>query len=260
MDGRASLLCAAALAFASGCQQTDKNASVEAPEPRSGLFKEKRSPKVELALAHWREKKAVTLRDNPEVQFRELDEARRVYQEVLNYEPHNVEAQCGLGRTYIALNDFERAGNVFRKAIEKAPKQAPLHAEYSVVFSKRNQFEEAVKHLNKAHELDPENQDYQRMLGVNLVCAGQPDAGLRMLTRARGPAAAHYYVARVYHRLEQPDACRRHLQLAVQANPNLAEAREFLAALDQPNGPRPGGPGSRGGLDLQFVTDEGRTQ
>ena len=47
--------------------------------------------------------------------------------------------------------------------------------------------------------------------------------------------------------LGQDDVGRRHLEVALRENPNFDEARQLLAALNQP-----GGPAGRGTLAVQF--------
>ena len=210
---------------------------------------------MELALAKWRENKAFQLKDQPEAQFKELNEARLIYQEVLKYDPKSLDAWRGQSRVYVALADFERATASYTKALEIHPREATLYAEYSIVFSKRNDFAQSIKMLDKALEIDPENQDFLRMIGVNLVCAGQEERGIQMLARARGKASAHYYVARLYLRLNQPEQARRQLALSIEANPNLSDARTLLAELNVPNN----SPAAvnvaapRQGLDIDFI-------
>ena len=46
-------------------------------------------------------------------------------------------------------------------------------------------------------------------------------------------AQARYLMARVLEHQNQPEASRMQLQLALKADPNFADAREFLAELDQ---------------------------
>jgi tetratricopeptide (TPR) repeat protein len=210
----------------------------------------KREPKLELALAGFSERKASGKKDNPEQQFRDLDDARRAYQEILNYDNKNLDAHRGLGRVYVAQGDFERASLTFKKAIELHPKTAILYADLSIVHSKQNDFTSAIQNLNKAREIDPENREFLKMLGVNLFCAGQVDQGIEMLTRAGGKAAAHYYVARLFDRKNQPAEARRHVQLALEYNANLADARTFLMELDQRSS-RPMNPP----VGLQFVSE-----
>jgi tetratricopeptide (TPR) repeat protein len=253
MDGRKLFILGAfALGACTGCvPQSAKTAQLEAPAappaapadaalvsaPALNLFggeKPKKTPNLELKFAEMREKQARTFTDQPQKQFSEFDEARKIYHEILNYDPNCIDAYRGLGRVYIGIGDQERAAATFKKAIEKQPRNAALYAEFSMLYSKHNQFPEAIRLVSKAAELDPENQEYQRMLAVDLVCNGQLEQGIAAMTRARGPAAAHYYIARVFEAKGRPDLARQELAKALQANPNLQDARAMLEDLNKP--------------------------
>ncbi len=277
MEGRTSVYCAWTLSLGlvsglCGCvPQSFKNTSIEnrPPAPKeeiletktTSFFKSepKREPKLELAMGMLREKKAAHFPDNPEVRYKELDEARKVYQEILAYDSNNVDAQRGLGRVYLGLGDFERAQATYTKAAEKHPKTAAVYADWSVAFSKRNDFKGAVLKINQALELEPENQEYHKMLGINLVCLGQVEQGVEALAKARGRAAAHYYVARLLYRKNQADEARQHLQRSLQANPNLLEAQAFLQDLNaavQNAAAQPATPQRAPATELHFTSDE----
>lgn len=216
----------------------------------------KREPKLELAMANYRERKAMATKDNPEQQFRELDEARKMYQEILIYDAKNLEAIRGMARIYIAQRDYDRAVAMLQKGIDVHPKAGVLYADMSIAYSKRNDFASAIKKLDQARAIDPDNQDFMKMLGVNYVCAGQVDRGVEILSRARGKAAAHYYVARLFERKGQPDLARRHIQLSLADNPNFSDARNLLTQLDQNTAPRNDRPATNPNVGLQFVNDE----
>jgi tetratricopeptide (TPR) repeat protein len=270
MDRRKLLVCLGAFALAGCVPSTSKDTSIEAKAPPAveqpaptkssltNLFgeKKKESMTVYLAFAKMREAEARKCENDPDRQFTTLDEARKVYQEALNHDQACLEACRGLGRVYVAMGDYERATATYKKAIEKLPREASLYAEFAVVYSKRNNFTEAIRLLTKATELDPENQDYLRMLGVDLVCNGEVDRGVQALARARGAAAAHYYVARIFYRKGQIAEARDHAQRAVEANPNLQDARNLLAELNEPARPGDVRPGDVRPRDIRLTNDE----
>ncbi len=228
----------------------------EASEPRSlnpFAAAPKREPKLELDLAVYHQRTAAGLAEKPEQQNRELDLARRMYQEILIYDNKNLEGHRGLAQVYIAQREFDRAKATLQKAIDLHPKTAQLHADMSVIFSKQNDFPGAIQKLTKAREMEPENQEFTKMLGLNLVCNGQVDQGVDMLSRARGKASAHYYVARLLDRKNQFAEARRHAQLALETNPDFADARALLADLNQ-RGSQPMNPPAN--VALQFVSEE----
>lgn len=227
----------------------------EPPEPWSlnPFAKTKREPKLEFDLAIYCEKKALSLRENPEQQHRELDEARRIYQEILNYDNKYLEAYRGLGRVYVAQKDFGRAAATYRKAIELYPKSAQLYEDMSVVFSMRGDSAGAIQWLGRALEMDPENREFMKRLAVNYVQAGQVDRAVDMMSRARGRAAGHYFVARTLARMNRADEARQQAQLALDFNPNYADARTLVADLDRGRAPQPN---PAPDVNLQFVSDE----
>ena len=216
--------------------------------------KQKKAPSLELSFAAMREANARRCNDQPERQFSEFDEARKIYHVILDYDPNCIDAYRGLGRVYTGLGDTERATATFKKAIEKHPNDAAVYAEFSIVYSKRNQFPDAIRLVSKAVEIDPENQEYQRMLAVDYVCNGEIDKGLAAMTRARGPAAAHYYVARVYERKGRADLARAELAKALDANPNLQEARAMLNDLNTP----PSSTATPDRPDISLTSHDGR--
>ncbi len=268
MDGRTYSLFALALSLGlCGCiPSQNKTVSVEAPVPPPADFvaekkslnpfaaAPKREPNLELEMGIFHERKALGMKDTPEQQFRQLDDARKIYQEILVYDNKNLQAYRGLGRVYVAQRDFVRAKATLQKAMELHPKSAQLYADISVISSKQNDFTGAIEKLNKAREMEPENQEFLRMLSVNLVCDGQVDLGVEMMARARGKEAAHYYVARILDRKNQPAEAKRHAQLALDANPNFNDARTLLTELNQRGNQARASPSAN--IGLQFVSEE----
>jgi tetratricopeptide (TPR) repeat protein len=251
MDGRACSFLALALSLGlCGCLPSqmktttvesqplppvDKADGEEAKSLNPFASKPKREPRLELAMGIYREQKALSMKEDPEKQAQALDDARKIYQEILNYDNKYLEAYRGLGRVYIAQRDYDRAVATYQKALELHPKTAQLYADWSVVHSKQNDFNGAITKLNKAVELDPQNAEILKTLGVNQVCAGQVEQGIETLSRGRNKETAHYYVARLFDRKNQAAEARRHAQRAVEINPDYGDARTFLVELDRRN-------------------------
>ncbi len=106
-------------------------------------------------------------------------------------------------------------------------------------YSRQKDLAQARQCYQKALDLDPENLSYMKQMGFTLARLGQTDQGLAYLTRAMGAALAHYNLARMMDHMGQPDQCRRHLELALQINPSLPQAREMLVAMNSPGTQRP---------------------
>ena len=130
------------------------------------------------------------------------------------------------------MDDFARALELYHKALDKTPQDHGLWFDMGLCLNRQKEWVRAIPCFQKALELDPENRQYMKTLGFTLVRAGQTEQGLTHLSHAMGTALAHYNVAHMLDHMQQPDQCRLHLQLALEINPNLEQARDMLASLN----------------------------
>src|SRR5262249_38617632 len=161
-------------------------------------------------------------------------QARMSYQEALRLDANCLPAYLGLGRVYTDMGDFDRALEAYRKGLEKQPKEVSLWFGQGMCLARRKDFEQAARSFAKAVEIDPENRDALKQLGFCLARAGRIDESVPYLARALGAANAHWSLACMAVHLNERglmnaqvarEQCLRHLQLALQANPNLTGAQ-----------------------------------
>ena len=132
------------------------------------------------------------------------------------------------------MGDFERAKEVFNKAIEKNPKDGSLWFEFAQCYARRKDLVESERCLLHAIELDPQNRDYQKKLGFTLAWNGKVDQGLVYLTRSRA-ALANLEIGCMFDQKDRPDLAVRHLRAARGEDGELLEkARILLAAYENP--------------------------
>ncbi len=260
MDGRISLgFLAAALALgASGCVSTqnppapaslDKSATAsniptatikpdDVPWPKHDRdHKRDPLPATEIAFGKMKEREADApqLKSNPEAQAHLRDEARRAYQQAIKLDPKSFEGYRHLGRLYVKMDDTDRALETYKKAMATNAKDGDLWYDLALCRRARKDFAESARCFNKALELDPENRDYLKMLGLTLAWVGQLDQGLAYLTKGhQSSALAHYNLARVLEQKDQTELAKQHLRLALRDNAQLQDAREMLAQLEHP--------------------------
>lgn len=255
MDGRTSrwLILAGLLVSSTGCMTTATGQANQAAltnmnakkafeelagNPNSRRSGDKKLPSADLAVA-WgklKEQGADAAKQNPDQQMRQLDDARRSYLDACTADANHIEAWRGLARVYVAMGDYERGFETYRKATAKHPANLPLWQDWGMAHNRRKDFAEAAKCFQKALEIDPENREVQRTLGYTLARAGQIEQSLAHLTRALGSSAAHYNVARMCMHLQQRDQALIHLRLSVRENPNYEDARTLLAQLESGTG------------------------
>jgi tetratricopeptide (TPR) repeat protein len=246
MDCRNSLLLGLCLlGAASGCvtQPTVPGGSVSAlmgvgPDGKPPVREAgPRKPSAELCVAYGNvcERTAAQLNAEPVRQQRWREEARKSYQRGIELEPNAKAGYVALGQFYLAGEDLERALETYQKGIKKLPKEPALWSELGFCQCRKKDWAAAVECFRKAHELDPENHEYGTQLGLCLARSGRVEESVACLTKVQGAAQAHYNVARMLERLNQPDKSKEHLRLALKAKPDLSAAQEMLARLEGPS-------------------------
>lgn len=229
------------LSLSLGCT-TFKGSTVEttqpAPEPTPVAVKKKDKEGSKrdylLGIADFRVQAADDKELSPPEARSLRDKARKDYQEVITLDPKCQRAYLGLGRLYQSLDDPERALATYQKGSKELPKSAVLCYEAGMCQAKRKKWDEAIAKLRAAHDLDLENRVYINALGFTLARAGELDDSYAFFEKTLGEARAHYNLARVMRHLDRPDECQEHLRLALEAKPDMEEAKQFLNDLQNP--------------------------
>ena len=123
-----------------------------------------------------------------------LEEAEKIYREVIRKNPNNVDAMRLMGILAARLKRIGAAEKFFRKAIEIAPDFTGVIVDLGKLLQEDGRFEDAISSFKKAIEMEPENARFYDLLGYALE-----------------PAALTY------------DAIEAH-QKAIELNPKLAGA------------------------------------
>jgi len=112
-----------------------------------------------------------------------LEQAERLYREVVRDNPANVDALRMLGRIALAAKRNADAERLFRRAVKLAPDFAGAVTDLGRVLKEQNRFEEAIECFNRVIELEPDN----------------PQAHLQ-LAGALAPAALTYRAIQSYEK------------------------------------------------------------
>ena len=84
-----------------------------------------------------------------------LEEAEKLYREILEIQPNSLDANNNLGVLLQYYNKFEEAEKLYKKAIELKPDYAEAYSNLSVILNKLNKFDEAIVSCQKAIEFNP---------------------------------------------------------------------------------------------------------
>ena len=118
------------------------------------------------------------------------DRALREVQEVLEADPNNASALRGAGYVYLQRQDFEHAGEFFRRAAERDSKDPRVHYYHALMMNRAGgltdgaKSDEIKKELEIAIALDPQLADAYSLLGYAQAVSGEPEKGLATMRKA----------------------------------------------------------------------------
>jgi Flp pilus assembly protein TadD len=169
------------------------------------------------------------------------------YQDVLKMDPNNASALRGVGYEYLQQQDFEHAGEYFRRAAELNSKDPRVHYYHAMLLkqggaSDEERSAEIKKELLTAIALDPNLADAYSLLGYTQAVSGEPEKGMETMRKAiaLSPRDEHYQfnLANIYmanRKVDEAIAILRSLagsadhDVAMRANRALEQAENFKA-------------------------------
>jgi tetratricopeptide (TPR) repeat protein len=223
-----------------GCQHQQGSTAVADARPAPDgnvIHKEAELPRRQprpmtcVAYGDFRVKEAAAPERTPLERQQHYEVARKAYQQALELDPKCLAAHQGLARLYVAMEDHSHAVAAYRRALQLYPHEAGLWFELGVCYSHKQEWSDALESLSRATQLDPEDRRFADTLAVVLAAAGRYEESLQAFSRFNQEATAHYKLACTLRRLQQPDLCRRQLELALEKDPQLAPAQTLLAEL-----------------------------
>jgi tetratricopeptide (TPR) repeat protein len=198
--------------------------------------KPKRKPKPATLIAYGIMQERMAEEENRQANERDTmrTQAIKAYQHALEVEPGYRDAMLGLARVYENAGDHERAIQAFQAATVKHAKDAKVWNDLGMCHAKHKEWEPALESMRKAADLDRDNQQYAKTLGLCLARAGRYDESYECLKRVLGPAEAHFYLARMLKHMDYKEACMAQLHAALQVDPTLAKAHQMLEEIQTP--------------------------
>jgi tetratricopeptide (TPR) repeat protein len=164
-----------------------------------------------------------------------FEQATKAFQQALAREPHNIQALHGMARLLEKQGQFQPCCQYYVQLLTLQPQNAVLHHEYGWCLARQKQWPEAAALFQKATELDPRNAAYARDWGFTLARTERFEESVAVFRRHHSESQAYFRVAQMAKHLQRNDVCRQYLQMALQAEPQMQEAQQLLASLDQGN-------------------------
>jgi tetratricopeptide (TPR) repeat protein len=194
-------------------------------------------PETDVAFANVHLEVALDEKTPDTQRAAQFDMARQGYQRALQKDPKNKAALLGLARYYARNNEREKSLEVYQKYLHTYPGDRDVVHEVAIAHARWKDFAGAVAWCDKALKLDPENLTFRKTMAFCLARGGRWEESFAVFCKVMPEAQARYNIARVMEDQNFRDASRIQLQLALQADPNLAEARDMMVELDHPTPP-----------------------
>ncbi len=154
------------------------------------------------------------------------------YERALQADSKNLEALLGYARLKDRQGDLAQATQLYQVASRLHPTDATAYNDLGLCLSRQGKTQEAQAALTDAVRLRPERKLYRNNLAKLLVDAGQPQQAFAQLSAAHPPAAAHYNIGYLLQQKSDLALARHHFARALEIDPSLADARQWLATID----------------------------
>lgn len=170
-----------------------------------------------------------------------LDDAMKIYQQLLAAQPHHADALHLSGLARHQKGDYAGAVQLLNRAIAVSPSVPGFHCNLGEVHRANGQLDKAVHALQTAIRLDPKYAEAYSNLGLALSAQGKYDEAIAQFERALQLlpkfAMAENNLGNTYRLKGDRERALAHFRKAVELGPNLAQARsnlgQFLVENDQ---------------------------
>lgn len=172
--------------------------------------------------------------------------AEEQYQRALKLDPNSLPAMLGYGRLHDRQQHYTEALSWYTKATKKHPRQAAAWNDLGLCYSRMNKLSEAIGAMEKAAALDPTRKLYRNNLAAVLVKVNRSDEAFKQLAAVHPEAVARYNVGYLLAQQNERQLAYRYFSEALEADPNLQEARQWRDLLVPTVATLPPPPGQQG--------------
>ncbi len=146
-------------------------------------------------------------------------------------------ANAYLGDAFLTLGQLDLAENHIKKAISYNPEKPGYRYILGFTYSKKCEWEEAIREFEVAVDKEPDNGEYLRGLGWAINSSGDRMKGLAYLHKAIDLSPTNVNIltdlAVAYLSLGNINKAKEYAEKAVQIDPGSAIARELMDKLNR---------------------------
>lgn len=163
-----------------------------------------------------------------------IQEAVRMYESVLAKQPKSGEAHWRLAICLDKSGNFDKSDKHYAQAIENAPGNAYIFADYGYSLALKGQWREAEQQLRQAIALKPDLQRAHNNLGIVLAQGAKLEEALQHFRLGGSNVAdAHWNLGQTLIAQSRWDEARGEFQHILALNPDDHNAKTEIQGLDR---------------------------
>ncbi len=206
------------------------DAMADPGDPISLANKPKASPALLVSLAHLHERSG------------NQSAAMEQYERALAKDPNYMGALLGLARLHDRQENFKEATDMYVRATQAEPGNAAVYNDLGLCYARQGQrlheaaaakekLRQAAAAMEKAASLAPSRKLYRNNASTVLVELNQPEQAFLHLADVHPPAVANYNVGYLLAQKELNAGAGHYFAKALELDPNMADARNWLDIL-----------------------------
>src|SRR5262245_35465087 len=153
------------------------------PEELEAECPKELKPATLVAYATLKEQSASEPTQSEGARERLREEARQAYLRALEMDPKFVPAQVGLANWYDTVGNHAKALATYQQALKLTAKDKTVWYQLGMCHARHKEWDAAITNLRKANELDPDDRQCAKTLGLCLARAGRQDESLACLEK-----------------------------------------------------------------------------
>ena len=164
-----------------------------------------------------------------------LNEAKKIYLQILKINPNHVNAFNNLGAAYKQLGEFEKAKSCFEKVVQLNPNDVDGHNNLGLLLFELKEIQKAKSFFEKTIQLNPNYVEAHNNLGTifNELKEFQKakDCYERAIQLNPNYVEAHNNLGTIFNELKEFQKAKDCYERAIQLNPNYAIALYNLGVI-----------------------------
>ena len=169
------------------------------------------------------------------ISSKQWEKARIILEKAVEFPHAKIEFKKLLARTYTALNEPERAADFYHKYLKSSGSDAIAWKELGTIYYSRKMYSQAIKPLDRAVELLPDDFESLYMLGISLVESEEYSKAISPLGRARAIKKTDTGIleltALCYRKLNQNSSLMDFLREWIKIDPKRYDIKIELGSL-----------------------------